>query len=452
MKWQKSLFISFSLSIFTVLIIANCSGGGSIQGNEEDNILALNKWQQLGHCVNPEGINSEDPTMLIVNNIPSVGYRHTTSKTYLNLWDGNSWGTSEPDPTNNMTNFSIYNTPDFYSDGNNIFMAYSHIGDSRAHDNSYYEHIFLYKWNSTSKWTILNNGDELSNAYYKINSGGSALEPTLASGSNGYLFVAWVETEVISKNNDDVCVAEISNMSINRSESLNRNKNIGSYTTDVRTVGITVDSLNNAYIAHWEQNDLYQERCDLYVTKYNRGSFFDLGDIIDNDYDAGNLSVPSLTVNKKNLYVAYTVANNNDYTRHVYVKKYDGTWSTLGNGPVSAFSPNDHDDSANPDLLFVNNTLYIAWEESSKIEGYFIYVAYWDNKDKKWVIDADKLNIDTVNSAHDPSLAYSHHDGSLYVAFEEIINEHSHIFVKRKKVSFIDRLDYSKLLLRKIHR
>jgi hypothetical protein len=81
----------------------------------------------------------------------------------------------------------------------------------------------------------------------------------------------------------------------------------------------------------------------------------------------------------------------------------------------------------------VEGTPYVAWEESDQYDGPFIYVAYWDEAGGSWIIDGDKLNTSTMNTAHDPSLAYSSSDGYLYVAFEEYTDGHPHIFVKRKE-------------------
>ena len=102
---------------------------------------------------------------------------------------------------------------------------------------------------------------------------------------------------------------------------------------------------------------------------------------------------------------------------------------------MSAFSASDHYDSANPELLVADGTLYVAWEESSQYEGYFIYVAYWNADSGSWVIIGDRLNVSESNSSHDPSLAYSSTDGYLYVAFEEFTDGWPHIFVKRKSLS-----------------
>jgi hypothetical protein len=79
-----------------------------------------------------------------------------------------------------------------------------------------------------------------------------------------------------------------------------------------------------------------------------------------------------------------------------------------------------------------NGTLYLAWEEGDQYDGPFIFVARWNETSSAWLMDGDKLNVDIARTAHDPSLAYSSGDNTLYVAFEEYVSGWPEIFVKRK--------------------
>ncbi|MGA1869583.1 MAG: Ig-like domain-containing protein [bacterium] len=395
-------------------------------------------WEQVGGQVSPGGPESEDPTMLIIGSTPAVGYRHESFRSYLNLFDGTSWGSPEPDPSNNNTNSSIYGTPSFCSAGSIVYMAYSSAGDGSASDNdAFYDRIFVYAWTQGAGWICQNSGNEVSIPYNTATSeGANAWEPALACLGSGNPFVAWVETDVTPSpdGDDDLWLAEVTSSLSTRSSPLSRNSDsLATYSTDVRTVGITVSSTGTVYVAQWEQHPDDQDRTDLYVSQYSGGVFTSLGSAISDDYDSNNLSLPSLAVMGTNLFIAYSRANSLDYTKHVYVKQYDGsTWTIVGGGPVSAFSSTDHYDSANPDLLVIKDTLYIAWEESDQYDGYFIYVAYFDTLNEQWIIDGEKLNMELDNSSHDPSLAYSSTDQYLYVAFEEFTDGHPHIFVKRK--------------------
>jgi hypothetical protein len=216
---------------------------------------------------------------------------------------------------------------------------------------------------------------------------------------------------------------------------LSRNNVAGLYPTDVRTLGVLTDGSGTTYLAHWEQHETDPFRTDLYVTRYDGGAFTSLGGAVSDHYDPNTLSSPSLALMGTVLYVAYSRANPLDYTRHIHVSKYDGSWSALGGGPVSAFLPVvggiAHYDSGNPSLLVANGNLYLAWEESNVFEGAFIYVARWDEAMGEWQIIGDRINVDLTRSAQDPSLAYSAGDGYLYVAFEEMVSGWPQILVKR---------------------
>jgi hypothetical protein len=391
-------------------------------------------WQQVGGQVSSSAAESEDPTMMILNGTPAVGYRHQSFSTDLNVWNGATWGTSEPDPTSNQTNGSIYGTPAFCSNGAAIYMAYSHAGDSTSGGASFYDRIFTYRWDPQAHWVIQNGGNEVSNPYVAP-SGADAYEPSISCVPSGNPVVAWIEANGAAPGNDDAWIAEVSSTDVKRSSPLSRNNNAGLYPTDVRTLGVLADGSGNKYLAQWEQNETDQDRTDLYVTMYGGGGFTPLGGAIADDYDFNTLSAPSLAMSGTVLYVAYSRANPLDHTKHIYVKKYDGGWTVLGGGPVSAFpqtnGASDHYDSGNPNLLFANGNLYLTWEESSVYEGAFIFVARWDEALGEWLIIGDRLNLDQTRSAQDPSIAYSAGDAYLYVAFEEMVSGWPQIFVKR---------------------
>ncbi len=395
-------------------------------------------WVQVGGRVSPAGAESEDPSMLLVGSTPAVGYRHASFISYLNIWDGSSWGTPEPDPTSGNTDASIYSTPDYCTIGQDVYLAYSHTGDSTANDDTFYDRIFVYRWNETGGWSVMNGGSEVSVVYNATFGGANTWEPTIACPASGNPRVAWVEADVVPDpdTEDGVWVAEVTPSSSTRSAILSRNNVAGDYYTDASTLGATIDAAGNTIVAQWEEDAFEQWLTNLYVTSYDGAAFTPLGGSIADDWDSNNLPVPALVTEGQDVYVAYSTANNTDDTRQVYVKKYhSGSWSLLGAGPVSAFSPSDHFTSNNPDLLLIDGTVWVAWEETSQTEGSFVFVAYFDTALQEWVIDGDRLNIDQANEALDPSLAYSPADGYLYVAFEEYSDGYPHIYVKRKKLN-----------------
>lgn len=434
MKMRRIVFLGPVLATLS-LVLGSCDGGGGGGSGPVGGGNGGGTWEQFGSQVSPAGAESQDPSMLVLGSTPAVGYRHQSFRTYLTVWNVTDWGAAKPDPTNNRTNSSIYGTPDFCASGTDVYLAYSHAGDPGSPGAAFYDRIFVYRWNAGSGWAAQNSGNEVSIPWDGFNPGADAWEPAIACTSGAPL-VSWVENDIYGiDSDDDAWTAAVSPSGVTRSAA-NSRAATNVWTADVRTAGITVDGPGNVYVAQWEQSGTNMNKTDLYVTRYNStlAAATPLGASISGDFDANNLCVPSLAVVGTDLYVAYSEANATDYTKHVYVRKYSGgTWSTVGGGPVSALGPAEHYDSANPDLLAVDGTLYLAWEETDQYGGTFVYVAFMDAG--SWTIDGNRLNIDLANTAHDPSLAYSPPDGYLYVAFEEYTDGWPHIFVKRKDLT-----------------
>lgn len=396
---------------------------------------AVNEWTQVGGQVSPAGAESEDPTMMIVSDSPAVGYRHASFEVNLNRWNGSAWGTPVADPSGGNSNSSIYHAPAFCSSGSTIYMAYSHAGISGSTDEAFYDRIFVYQWTVGGGYSIMNGGSEVSVPWNAVDGGADANEPAIGCYDGELPWVSWEEYDAASASGDDhAWVAEMTASGSNRTGPIDRNSSAGSYSTDVRTVGVLQDSGGCAYVAQWESHHNEQDQTDLYVSYTCGSSATALGGAVTDDWDYNNLSKPSMAWYDGKLHIAYTRANETDYTKQVYVKSYSGgTWTTVGGGPVSAFSAADHYDSANPDLIVADGTLYVAWEESDQFDGPFIYVAYYNPSTTAWVIDGDQLNVNTAYAAQDPSLGYNASDGYLYVTFEENTDGWPHIFVKRKR-------------------
>ena len=100
--------------------------------------------------------------MLVVGTTPAVGYRHDSFKTYLNVWNGSSWGSPKPDPSGNNTHTSIHSTPGFAANDDAVLMAYSRIANSASSGADGYDRVFAHQWDSTSGWSTLNAGAEVS--------------------------------------------------------------------------------------------------------------------------------------------------------------------------------------------------------------------------------------------------------------------------------------------------
>jgi len=398
------------------------------------------QWELVGGQVDPGASEAEDPTMMLLGSTPAVGYRYASFITYLNVFDGSSWGVPETDPTGGLTNATIYRTPDFCVQGTDVVMAYSHAGDSTANDDSFYDRIFVYRWDQASGWAVQNGGAEISIIWNDVIGGANAWEPSVACPAAGDPVVAWVEADVAPDpdTEDGVWLSAVSASSANRSTMLNRNPIDGDYYTSARTVGTAAAPNGDVIVGHWEQHHTDQDRTDLFVTRYSNGSFTSLGDVVNPDWDSNNIPVPVMAATATEVYVAYTATvSNNEYERDAWVQKYDGAdWSPLGGGPLTAFGSPDHYNSVEVDLILIDGVPYAAWAESDQYTGNWIYVAHWDAAAGAWVMDGEQLNTGDQNSADDPSLAFSPSDGYLYIAFEENTDGHPHIFVKRKLIVY----------------
>jgi hypothetical protein len=389
----------------------------------------------VGGQVSPAGQHSEQPTMLIVGGTPAVGYRSDSYRTYLNLWNGATWGTPEPDPSGNMTYSPSGSSPAFCADGSHIYLAVAIEGDSGSSGADFYDRIMAYEWSASTHWTAMNGGDEVSIPWVPGVGGSNAYEANIACRPSGHPMVSWIEQEVAGSDDADVYVAEVTGASSTHSPSLSRNNASGAYATNAEVAGITVNaSGTTTTIAQWENHPSEMWRSDLYVTQYSGGAFANLGGSIATDYDPDNLSPPSLALKDGDLYVAYSAANSTDYTRHVYVKRYHGaTWTTLGGGPVSAFGGAEHYDSSNPDLLLIEGVLFLAWDETDTYGPWAVHVAYWDEASGAWVMASDAITGPGAVDSIDPSLAYSASDDVIYIAFSALTDGWHHIFVKKIK-------------------
>lgn len=425
---------TITIGMITIIGSSNGGGGNEDDGNDgSDGGSTVAVWNVVGEQVSPATAESEDPTMVFFNGSPAVGYREASFEANLNIWDGNAWGISVTDPTNGNMNYTGYHAPSYCSNGTTIYLAYSLAGISGGTTDEFYDRVFVRNWSGGGIWsTPMNDGEEIS-VKSTTPPGANAYEPAINCDSLGNLWTTWVENDVGGDVGDDhLWVAQVTQTSSTRSNPLSRNNLVGDYSTDVRSVEVATNSSGTIYVALWETHHQDQDRTDLYVSRYSGGVFTSLGGAISDDYDVNSLSKPSMAFLGSDLYIAYTRANDTDYTKHVYVQKYDGsTWTQVGSGPISAYSAPDHYDSGHPDLIAVGNDLYLAWDETDQYDGPFIYVARLTPPGTTWEIVGDKLNVDQGRDAIDPSLAYHSAEQSIYVAFEENVVGWSQIFVKK---------------------
>ena len=397
---------------------------------EDEDQPPPSEWEQVGGAASPTDEYAEDPKMMIVAGSPVVGYRYQSFQTSMNVWDGSSWGTPVPDPTEALTDPSMYRAPDFCSDGSSVVLAYGHMGDSTAIDDAFYERIFARRWTEADGWEILNGGAELSVPWDPAIGGADADEASVDCLPGGNPVVGWLELEYVAGHDDDAWVATFSGDTATRSTPSNRVATLG---TSVRTTDVAATPDGDVVLAVFEHTEDASFRTGLFVSRYD-GSFTDLGDVVDEDANSNDLSAPSLAyVSDSEVYVAYSTDRDDEGVRDVFVQVWDGdAWRILGDGPVSALGT-DHYDSANPDLLLVEGTLFIAWEESGNYGSSLVFVARWDGA--AWALEGEGgINVDLEADALDPSLAWDAAAGYIYAAFEEYTEAWATVYVKRRLI------------------
>lgn len=393
------------------------------------------KWFAVGDVVSAVGVAASDPVMMILNDPPStvikaesltytpaVGDRVNESMMNLHFWSGTAWSTTIPDPTGGQSD--TYNdTPAYCTDGYVVNMA-TMLSTSP-------ESIWAYQWDPIANWQTLNGN-------LKLSGGENATEPVPACRpSGGNPFVAWLET---GPGSDTVVyVASVSLAGMTKSTPLNRNSNVGDWSTDAQAVGIAAND-TEAYVAQWEQHHLESNETDLYVTMWDGAAFTNLGGVVASDlYSGSEVCMPSVVVDGGDVYVAYARADA-DGDRKIYVQKWDGaSWSQLG-GAITAVSEGTSS-ADHPDLIMAGDTLYVAWEETADVEtSNGVFAAFWDEASSTWVIDnlnralqqVENTDTRTISYAYDPSLAYSAVDDMIYMAFEATTGGEDVIFTIRR--------------------
>ncbi|NMC71785.1 MAG: Ig-like domain-containing protein [Myxococcales bacterium] len=399
-------------------------------------VAPVPEWEQVGGQVSPADAESEDPIVMAIGGPPAVGYRHASFEARLAWFDDTTHGwVHEIDPTGGNIHSSIYGTPGWCNDGSRVWLAYSLAGDSGADDDTFYDRVFVQAW-SPSTWTPQNGGAELSTVWNATVGGANAWEPAIACPPGGDPYVAWVEADVVPVPDtaDGLWVSRVHAASADRSPMLSRiPDDAGSYATNVRTVGIAVDPAGGAVVAQWESDETEQYLTELYVSRWDGTSFTPLGGAVTDDWDYNNLCVPAPLVLDGEVYIAYSRANPDDYTKHVYVAHWTGAaWELVGGGPVTALSEAEHYDSSDPHLIAVEGELWVAWSEEDTVAAASIFVARWDAGAARWTLEGRHLNIEDDRPAHDPTLAYDADRGIVYCAFEEQVDGWPQIFVVRR--------------------
>jgi hypothetical protein len=81
------------------------------------------------------------------------------------------------------------------------------------------------------------------------------------------------------------------------------------------------------------------------------------------------------------------------------------------------------------DLIVIDGTPVVAWNETTESDGPQVYVARHDGTE--WVVLCDAVNVDPSREALNPSLSFDAATSTLFVAFEEYVDGRPEIFVRQ---------------------
>lgn len=206
----------------------------------------------------------------------------------------------------------------------------------------------------------------------------------------------------------------------------------------------------------------------IWVKYYDGSSWNNAGNALNvNTTVSGPAGAPSLCVS--NGYPCAAWHEMISFSTNIYVKRYNGTWQLLRDGGVDYIAYGAYDpeiavnnsggeaviyqqsgnifvkrrsgsnwymdggglciagSGANPDLVFINDTPYACWEETTGSYSQ-IYVKHWNGMD--WVQDGQSLNVNANQNATEPDITGC--NGSPYLAWQEYDeqNNRNQIYVK----------------------
>jgi hypothetical protein len=447
----KYFFFAIVVVFAGTYYAAGCNGGdGDGDGNGDGTDGSTVGWIQVGGQVSASDAESEDPVMMA--SMPKVGYRHASYELSMNIWEATGWGVSKADPSSGNYE-TFYGPPNFCSEDLTVYTVFAHSGVPPSGQADFYDHVLAYRWDTAEgSWIAMNSGNEISNRWTSGPGGNiwDANEPTIACRGTADPVVAWVEADNASQA-DNVYVAVVGPQGSIMSPLISRNNDaVVNFRTDVRVAGITLGESSDeeddglVYVAQWEHDTSDQTLTDLYVTQLTLPGFTqtNLGGKLDQDYDANILCAPSLAMFGNDLVVAYSAYRprvaGGDNIKDIYVQRWNGSsWTQMGSIPVAEYNELEHSESNNPDLLVVDDTLYIAWDETTDAtpSGTFIFMASWDESSGEWSYEVkDKRISENISTtALDPNLAYDSDNQDIYITFEAMISGHSQIYVMRRR-------------------
>ncbi len=118
-------------------------------------------------------------------------------------------------------------------------------------------------------------------------------------------------------------------------------------------------------------------------------------------------STPFIGTNGKTLFLAWTEKSIENVSR-LYVKQWNGSeWIFLG----GSLNLSPEKEAKSPILAFLNETPYLAWNESGEKEWSKLFVKHWDGK--SWVSDGSGFGLENQHITQAPFFLFEGNKGHL---------------------------------------
>ncbi len=196
--------------------------------------------------------------------------------------------------------------------------------------------------------------------------------------------------------------------------------NINGYTmTSGFAMGGQVPYVGYQYVRTSSTPFLYQ----VWMTYYNSGSWTSTGNYLNVNGNGGQGSdawQPVVAASNGTAYIAW-YENTPAYAYDIYVKKYTGSWSTLG----SRLNRYAQSSATTQDIKISGTQPYVLWVEGASGATY-LFASYWNGS---WVPLGNAINNDTSKGCSSARLAFS--GTTPYVIWSEADSTGKyHIYVK----------------------
>ncbi len=234
---------------------------------------------------------------------------------------------------------------------------------SVVNNSSYSTTTVVWQDNRNGDWDIYlqqydENRDEILTQEVKINSnsigdGTNQYEPVVANDSHNEIYVAWTSDQ---NGNKDIYLAKISSTTASAEWEIA----VTSLSADQYSPTITVDSLDNIYVAWSDERNSNQ---DIYMQKYDtQGNSLWASDVIINAHSDDNQYSPVIDTDSNNkIYIAWTDDRNGD--QDIYGQKFSSDGTRLWTNDVRInvdLSGNQY----NPDMEVspLDDKPYVVWQ------------------------------------------------------------------------------------------